>query len=268
MQNLLGRIERQYILETLSQDLAPLSISIGTELFSIYQGSYFLCDSLIQLQTPLPEYFIDKKCSVRFYHKERLLSFFCVPQRPAGKGIFLTVPQDIFKESENSLISKVFFEFMNDQHIVRFSSLENLSVTHIIQNPLILEEKKDSIKLLSEKIGLISFTSPIAYRLFESLEWFLNRTKNRVDIKDGVLLFVDHESVLVLTEKNYLIKGFKDKDFIVSLRFDKRIVRVEGRFRGELRLNNLYCIWYFIFSDIQEEDRRFLFESCYGFRYI
>lgn len=268
MHNLLGRIERQYILETLSQTLSPFSISYGKNLFSVSQGSYSLSHSHIELHNPLPEFFLHKSCHIRFYHKERLLSFYSIPQPNQQNFIFLRVPQDISKEKEIPPRSDVNFNLQYKGHILRFKSNDNLSVFRIVQNPIILEEKKKSIELLSSKIGFESSTSPIAYRLFESLEWFSIIDKNTLEVKSGNLLFIDHEAVLILTEENLIKTEFSDINYFVSLQYDKRIINAEGRFQGRVRLNNFYCIWHVTFANIQEEDRRFLFESCYGSRYI
>ncbi|HKL86464.1 MAG TPA: hypothetical protein VJ861_09050 [Treponemataceae bacterium] len=268
MQNLLGRIERQYILDTLSQTLVPFSISIGTDYYSVEQGSYSLLGSLIELHKPFPEVFIQKNCNVRFYHKDRLLTFNSVPQSCSNELVSLKIPLAIFKENEIQSISEVYVDLHCNNGILHFITNEKLSVLNIVPNPLIFEEKKRSIELLALKIGFTSFTNCISYRLYEALEWFSHNQPNRIQIKDGILLFIDHESLLVLTEA-HLIKR-EDKEILnkIFLRYDKRIIKADGCFAGELRLNSKYCIRHFVFSIIQEEDRRFLFESCYNHRYI
>lgn len=268
MQNLLGRIERQYILETLSQSLVPFTISYGNEFYSVPQGSYSFSDSLIVLQNSLPEIFLNKTCAIRFYHKDRLLSFLSKPHSYSGSLFALKIPLNISKEEEGCPVSDVYLDFNCNKRLSRFISDIKVPLCNISQNPIVFEEKKISIEKLSNKIGLPSFSTPIAYRLFESLEWFSHNQTGLDKKAEGVLLFIDHESILLLTKKDLCTDQGNNSGHSVTLKYDKRIIKGEGGFKGALKLNCHYCIHYFYFTDIQEEDRRFLFESCYGVRYI
>lgn len=261
----LTRIEREYILQSLKDDLPSLTIFTDAGSFIVATYKYrentleWKTETLVPLQGTIP-------AQILFTHKKRAMRFttnlICT-----AAVISCTIPQIIYPEESS--------RELDTDHVV----LPCCNGFRLAVFPVTNSDKKNSFQLitnpnparlekLGEKIGL--FERDIA--AISKLEAYLQKVQGGIlalpnDQDNGHIIHCDHRTIL-LAFPTYSIAEFTAANpFSLTILFTKRKITCTARSIGTLSITDRVGILAASYISVQEEDKRFLFERYYGKKY-
>lgn len=275
MPSLLGRIEREFIFRSLENAKKPLTVftelsnsQIPPQSYEIHPGriEFHSHSSLIDQCTQQKDGRIP--CRVRFYHQEHSLvfySFFIITDDLTSS---IPIPAQLWSENDTLSAQPVFRILREDPFFISFSCPHAyspfLSVSERTAIGEIHIEKVDLIQL----IGLQPENKGPSLRFLSVLETYKNKHGPFSEsVSPEFLVFIDHEHILVFAQKS-AASVLNDKMLSCQMLFSARKILCRAQMVSRVDLNRINSIYHLKINEMQEEDRRFLFESCYGTRYI
>ncbi|ULQ60148.1 hypothetical protein K7I13_02155 [Brucepastera parasyntrophica] len=265
MPSLLNRIEREYIVENMRDTLPALSVKTGADLYFLPEKKYTLRDE--KIYSPEKDFPVSEgRTRVFFMHKFRGMFFDSDIQTDASGTPFLPLPDAIYMEdivSENTVAIKAEISGSKKKYLVK-SPLPPLFEL-AAENPETGGITDTRIQTIIAEMDLPEGFSHLAKQIDTYLAQFKNETPPVFsDINTGHFLFADNLGILVSLRGN--TGGFPEceEDVPVSILTENRSIKAEGRVRGFMPVDaNLYVFWI-AFTEMQEEDKRYLFERQYG----
>lgn len=270
MQHSLSRIEREYVVQHLAEVLPALVVLHGNDFDNIPALSY-TCDAetihVSGLYSERPERF---DVRVFFRHEKRGMYFDShVNADNKGQRSIYISPKIFLHEEEQKSKSdcSIAIECSGETYSASTDARYPLDVCFI--DPELYAGHHTGMKKLADKIGFdVAMTnySVASYRLFEYLDGF--RAFPDDQKLSGSLFYIDNTSVLLAIPENSLVSRKRDIVLSVSFNCGKRNVRFTAALRGFLPVNKMLNIVYLHINDVQEEDKRFLYERLFKEKYL
>lgn len=278
----LNRIEREYVLETLSDSLPLLEISGGSSMDSVsVQGySVFLGQSMSDVpdgdkSAAIPSgVYIDCRLSdgpfrdgqrvvVRFSHKKRRMRFESKARINRDGSLALPVPDEIFPDNDDSgSVDRLSFE--HDGVLAEVFAVESMP----LEGPSSTDFSNDTGRLdaIAAKASIPGGNRVAASRLLDYIEAFRKKRIPPIALGEGGhFIFIDNACLLIAISRADLHVGGKLR---LSVRLGRREMRYDSRIEGVMPLSSESIILTLSCADAQEEDKRYLFERLYGGLYI
>ena len=274
----LNRIEREYVLETLSDTLPLLELSGGASVGPFSVQGYSV--SLGQATPDAPDAgqtagmpsgaridcrlrdgpFRDgQRVVVRFSHRKRKMRFESMARINRDGFLELPVPDEIFPDNEDSgSVDGISFE--HDGALAEAVALESMP----LESPSGADPAGGSGRLdaIAGKASIPGSNRAAAGRLIDYIEGF--RRKRLPPIAPGErghVIFIDNVCLLIAMGRAGWNIGGK---FRLSVRLGRRVMRFDSRIEGIMPLSAESDILTLSCEDAQEEDKRFLYERLYG----
>ena len=269
----LSRIEYDYIVETFLQELPPLLLQSGTLFYVLPSGSYTIKNSRLYFQS-LPE-FIGKNTFVFFEHRQRSIVFHTVIY-PDGGSCYLTLSDSAYKYDADEPKDRISVEI----HIPETSSItaqehENFPLDSIIHTDLHLPAFTDFLPSAYQTAAQFTAEKALTQNIFPLFLYRLHEFERQTFMmfspyaQGGLyLLFIDSKILICGCRDRYAVSIGKRQSLTFVLHFPHRTIHSKGRslFSHFLPKSNCAVIG-FLFEDIFEEDKRFLYERVYHEKY-
>lgn len=272
MQIPLSRIEYDHVIETFLQELPPLLLQAGVLFYLIPSGSYAIKNS--RLCFTLPPAFVGKKTSVFFEHKKRSIVFYttvceqdaqcyaALPDRaytydpPVRKGgiraeIYMQDDPLVACEHEDFPLDSIIHENL---HLPTFTSFL----------PSAYQTAADYAAEGALKTNMFPLFFYRLYEFEQRLSFILDlRLSNAMH-----MLFVDSKMLICGCGDNIALSLRNRSDLRFVLLFPHRTIRCSGYslFSHFLPKTKVALVG-FVFEDMFEEDKRFLYEHVYHEKY-
>lgn len=263
MPPLLSRIEREYILTSLGTDLPELTIITKSGIHTVRD---YQCDgkTLAWVKQPHQDFPLKGTVKVLFSHKRRILSF-SSELRNTVNGIVCPISSDIFPEDR--ITNKEMRVFFPDLAGSRYAEYPPGRV-RVSRNVMIGEGKTERYAVLGKKTGL----SSEAYSALASLESYLERIQSGAIRPPALhdcaqIVHCDHETLMVVFPGGTINTFDRDTTVPVTIHCGKRILSVTVRFAAFFRITADSELLVVRMDDVQEEDKRLLFETAYTEKY-
>ena len=262
----LSRIEYEYVLETFMDCPPPLLLQTGTFFYAVTPQSYTIKQS--RLYCTLPAEYIGKNVSVFFEHKKRSIVFSSIIYH-SKDGPYLQLPDIAYKYDE--IVVPKAPPIIAQGH-------ENFPLDSIIHTDVQLPAASDflpsayqiALQYVAEETQSINdHAFPLfLYRLHE-FERHVNHWTNHHIQSSLSILFIDSKLMLCGCKDSYAVTIGRRQSLQFILYFPHRTIRIlKGRslFSHFIPKSN-GAVLGFLFEDIFEEDKRFLYEQVYHEKY-
>lgn len=269
MQTSLSRIEREYVLLNLTEQRPPLSLLIRHILYSIPEKTYTIVNGAIAIDGLTSVFREAVPVRVFFQHKKRGLVFQSTLIPVSGSEVSIEIDGDIGKdnpEAGSDLSGKLTIHLQDITH--ETVSISAYPLDLILVDPAVCLGKADVIGKLSAKAGLSNPGTLLSYRLFEYLDGLLTIVrKNAGNSHSGHFFFIDHEYILVSVYALNLQTVGAGTVARLVIYYGKRYISVNAEIHGLVPVNASLTVVCLAIKEIQEEDKRFLFEKLYRQKY-
>jgi len=269
MQTSLSRIEREYVLLNLTEQRPPLSLLIRHILYSIPEKTYTIVNGAIAIDGLTSVFREALPVRVFFQHKKRGLVFQSTLIPVSGSEVSIEIDGDINKdnpEAGSDISGKLTIHLQDKTH--ETVSLSAFPLDLILVDPAVCLGKGDVIDKLSAKVGLNNPGTLLAYRLFEYLDGLLTGVRSTgSNPHSGHFFFIDHEYILVSVQALNLQTVAAGTAARLAISYGKRHISVNAEIHGLVPVNANLTVVCLAIKEIQEEDKRFLFEKLYRQKY-
>ena len=269
----LSRIEYAYIFETFLAEQPPLLLQAGTLFYALHAHTYTVKSGRVYFQAP--SRFIGKEISVFFDHKKRSIAFYTTVQ-PHDNGCCFSVPDTAYKYDPDTQKGRVAAEIYIKEQPFTAQEHERFPLDSIIHADLQLPSFSDFLpsayQIASQYVAETSLTEnsfPLfLYRLHE----FERQTSVLFNLHadNGLyILFIDSNMLICGCKDSYAVSIGRRQPVRFSLHFPHRVIRIEkGRslFSHFIPKSNS-AVLGFLFEEVFEEDKRFLYEYVYHDKY-
>ena len=254
MQIPLSRIEYSYVFETFLQELPPLLLQSGALFYMLPSGAYTIKNSRLYFQS-LPE-FIGKKIAVFFDHKKRSIVFYTAIYADDGSCVFAEI-----HIPENPPITA-------QEH-------EYFPLDSIIHTDLYLPAFTDFLPSAYQTAAQFTAEKPVTQNLFPLFLYRLHEFEQQTFMmfnpytSGGLyMLFVDSKILICGCRDRYAVSIGKRQSLRFVLHFPHRVIHSTGRSLFSHFLPKSNCaVLGFVFENLFEEDKRFLYERVYHEKY-
>lgn len=266
MHNSLSRIEREYFLRALKDELPTLTLFFNNNSYTI--TDYQFNDNTLAWEadkTPLhPEASV---VQILFMHKNHAMRFTTTLIRD-GFRVSCRIPQDIYPE-------EVVGELVLDHVIIPsstgfFTAVFPLkSCVALITSKTQLDKNSEKIASLRKKIGFSKQDTPAVIQLVSYLQGIGNGSILLPNEKDtGHIIHCDHRSIVITFPVHIIAKYMPGESFPVRIVFKKRNIELAVYCTGTISITEGFGVIAMTYTAAQEEDKRFLYERCYNKKYI
>ena len=270
----LSRIEYDYVFETFLQDLPPLLLQSGT-LFSVVPfGSYTIKNSRLYFGH-LSSEFIGKNTALFFEHKKRSIALYAMIQSDAG-GCYAPLPDRAYAYDPNNQKGGIFVEI----HIPEIPSItaqehEQFPLDAIVHTDLYLPSFTDFLPSAYQTAAQFTAEGAMPQNAFPLFLYRLHEFEKHTVMlfnpyaSNGLYaLFVDSKILICGCKDRYALAIGKRKSLSFVLHFPHRTIHSKGRSLFSHFLPKTNCaVLGFLFEDMFEEDKRFLYERVYHEKY-
>lgn len=264
MHSSLSRIEREYIIHSLREDLPPLTILGNGASFTVVT---YLCNGHTIEWARFSDFTGESNWPARVYftHKRRTMSFstsvFC-----GESTCSCSIAGEIFPEEKPVTHMEDCMRFP-DIPGTRYAVFP-FPVQKIPREQTAEGDYSFALQTLAERAGIAPDDRHAAPCLARYLDSIRNGTIAVPSEEDaGHIVFSDHQRFLVSLPagcSNYFIKQGL---FSVHIQFRQRLVHARARCTGILPVTEYLSTVSAEFGTLQEEDKRFLFEHRYTEKY-
>lgn len=264
MHSSLSRIEREYIIQSLGEDLPRLNV-IGNGL-SFTVDKYRCNGKTIEWDAPAVSSGESTwPAKIYFTHKKRTMSF-STSVTNGETSCCCSIPADIFpaKKIPAHMEDCMLFPDIPGTRYAVFP----VPVRRISYEQVYAEEYPSAIQALAARAGI----SPDGRYAVSVLAGYLDGIrKGTITVPSeedaGHIVFSDHQRFLVSLpvscSRHFIPQGL----FSVHIQFRKRLIHAGARCTGILSVNDALVTVAAEFGTLQEEDKRFLFEHRYTEKY-
>ncbi|UTC43846.1 hypothetical protein [Treponema sp. OMZ 857] len=274
MQIPLSRIEYDYIVEAFLQDLPPLLLQSGALFYMLPSGSYTIKNSKLYFQ-PLSE-FIGKKTSVFFEHKKRSIVFHTAVYADAG-SCYVMFPDIAYKyDPEKQPQNNVFAEiYIPDNPPITAQEHEHFPLDSIIHTDLHLPPFTDFLPSAYQTAAQFTAEKTVTQNIFPLFLYRLHEFEQQTFMmfnpyaSSGLyVLFIDSKILICGCRDDYAVSIGKRQSLRFVLHFPHRTIHSKGRSLFSHFLPKSNCaVLGFVFEELFEEDKRFLYERVYHEKY-
>ena len=270
----LSRIEYDYVFETFLQDFPSLLLQSGTLFYVLASGSYTIKNSRLYFKR-LPAEFIGKKTAVFFDHKKRSIVFYTSIQSYA-ENCYVTLPDRAYKYDPDERKDGIFVEIqIPEAPPITAQEHEHFPLDSIIHTDLHLPAFSDFLPSAYQTAAQFAAERTIAQNVFPLFLYRLHEFEqqtftmfNPYAASGLYVLFVDSKILICGCRDRYAVSIGKRQSIQFVLHFPHRIIHSKGRSLFSHFLPKSNCaVLGFLFEDIFEEDKRFLFERVYHEKY-
>ncbi len=272
----LSRIEYDYVFETFLETLPPLLLQAGTLFYTLEPSAYTIKQSKLYFHAPVE--FIGKPISVFFDHKKRSIAFYTVIQ-PCGNGCCLSLPDIAYKYDPDIQQERIVAEIaVPDIPPITVQGHEAFPLDSIIHTDIQLPSFTDflpsayqiALQYMAEgqSAGNKALFPLFLYRLYE-FERQPAAIFNPLKKNGMYALFVDSKMLICGCKDSYAVSIGRRQSVRFILYFPHRTIRItKGRslFSHFIPKSNTAVVG-FLFEDVFEEDKRFLYEYVYHEKY-
>ena len=269
----LSRIEYDYVFETFLQELPPLLLQSGTLFYILPSAAYTIKNSKLYFQ-PLPE-FIGKKTAVFFDHKKRSIVFYTVIYADDG-SCCLSLPDVAYKYDPDEQKDGIFAEIhIPENPPITAPEHEAFPLDSIIHTDLHLPACTDFLPSAYQTAAQFTAEKTVTQNIFPLFLYRLHEFEKQTFMMFNsytagglYILFVDSKILLCGCRDRYAVSIGKRQSLQFVLHFPHRVIHSKGRslFSHFLPKSNS-AVLGFLFEEIFEEDKRFLFERVYHEKY-
>lgn len=276
MQTPLNRIEFQYVFDEFKKELPALKIISAKDIFYLNNEQYEIKGMQV---------FFDKICienkdklKIVFFHKKRPLYFFSQAEEH-NSGFYFQFSEKIYKYDSEQENKFPFLYFKTDSGLVVKADvcrefplkLDYKNVPHTALNSRL----NDFALLQNKTIQTIAVKNKIPDDLINRI--YQIEVKKIVPETIPCLIFLDSQFVLLFYSKNAksnlvfnslfnlnaeAVFINRKVNFLLDYLFSYGFENCKGSFQNAL--NEVIC---FKIKNIQEEDKRFLYENAYSVKY-
>lgn len=270
----LSRIEYGYVFETFLQELPPLLLQSGTLFYILPSGSYTVKNSRLYFQK-LPPEFIGKKTAIFFEHKKRSIVFYTAIKFNAG-SCYIILPDRAYKYDPDEQKDGIFVEIrIPEAPPITAQEHKCFPLDSIIHTDLYLPAFSDFLPSAYQTAAQFAAERTIAQNVFPLFLYRLHEFEQQTfmmfnpSAADGLyVLFVDSKILICGCKDRYAVSIRKRQSLQFVLHFPHRIIHSKGRSLFSHFLPKSNCaVLGFLFEDIFEEDKRFLYERVYHEKY-
>jgi hypothetical protein len=272
----LSRIEYEYVLETFLDCPPPLLLQTGTLFYAVTPQAYTIKQS--RLYCALSAEYIGKKVAVFFEHKKRSIVFFSIIYH-SKDGNYLQLPDIAYKYDADIQKRGVHAEIVLPKAApITAQEHENFPLDSIIHTDVQLPAASDFLPsayqmalqhVAEETQSKNNHAFPLfLYRLHE-FERHVNHWTNHHIQSSLSILFIDSKLMLCGCKDSYAVTIGRRQSLQFVLYFPHRTIRIlKGRslFSHFIPKSN-GAVLGFLFEEIFEEDKRFLYEQVYHEKY-
>lgn len=263
MPNIVGRIEREYLLTILSDSLPSLSVVSCGQTLAITGKSYAVRENLL--------FFSTKKCSVVsklgtsikvcFSHGQSILSFTASRMNPPGtEDEYQYCILDEMYRVEADPDSRTGVFIVSGDTVHSFFEDGEYPLGCIDYAPAEMNAQQEVLGILCRRAGLPDTgISPLSVRLYQFLDDLKQGRRSSVD---PFLLYIDHQYMIVT--------GGRHESFSSGATFaaryacnkpgQRRQVVFNPSVTSTMPVNRMTQLLFFSLNDIEQEDKRFLYE--------
>ena len=270
----LTRIEYEYVLETFLEDTPPLVLQTGTFFLSLPSSAYSIKQSRVYFRAP--QNLIGKEVSVFFNHKKRGVSFYTSVQ-PSLNGCYFSLPDIVYKYNPDIQKGRVVAEIcvaetpsLIAQEHERFPLDSIMHVGRQLPSftDFLPSAYQTAVQYTAEESSHENTFPLFLYRLHDFEQHTSVIFESTVN-KGLYILFIDSKLLICGCKDSYAVSIGKRQAVRFVLRFPHRTIRIlKGRslFSHFIPKSNNAVIG-FLFEDVFEEDKRFLYERVYHEKY-
>lgn len=270
----LSRIEYEYVFETFIENPPSLLLQAGTLFYSLPPHIYTLKHSRIYFTAP-PE-FLGKTASVFFDHKKRSISFYTVIQ-PWNNGCYLTLPDIAYKYDPDVQKGKIAAEiYVSQSPSITAREHEVFPLDSIVHTELQQSSYTDFLPSAYQIACQYTAAGNLTEHIFPLFLYRLNEFERQTasifhpHLRNGVyILFIDSKMLICGCKDSFALSIGRRQSVRFTLYFPHRTIKIpKGRslFSHFIPKTNSAVIG-FLFEDIFEEDKRFLYEYVYHEKY-
>lgn len=269
----LSRIEYDYVFETFLEELPPLLLQSGALFYVLPAGTYTIKNSKLYFQT-LPE-FIGKKTAVFFDHKKRSIVFYTAIYAQTD-NCYLSLPDTAYKYDPDEQTNSIFAEIhIPDNPPITAQEHEHFPLDSIIHTDLHLPAFTDFLPSAYQTAAQFAAEGTLTHDIFPLFLYRLHEFEQQTVMmftpytSGGLyMLFIDSKILICGCRDRYAVSIGKRQSLRFVLHFPHRVIHSQGR--------SLFChflpksnsaVLGFLFEDIFEEDKRFLYERVYHEKY-
>ncbi len=268
----LSRIEREYVLETLSDSLPALELSWGTMTAPISVPTYRVSfeksvsgpsGARIDFRLREGDFLDGQRVVVRFSHRKRRMRFESRARVNHDGLLDIAVPEEIFLDNgEAGGVDRLSFE---RQGILEEAfALESLPLDRAGVEAHSLKDGR--LESIASRASIPGGNAAAAHRLLDYLEEYRGKRIPPVAMGErGHFIFIDDACLLLAMYRGACEVGGKP---VVRIRLGRRDIRFASRIEGVMPLSPEAVVLTLSCADAQEEDKRFLYERLYGGLYI
>lgn|GEM_PF-432473 len=270
----LTRIEYEYILTAFMETPPPLYLQSGAIFHSLPSDTYTMENNRIYFVAPSE--FIDKTAIVFFDHKKRSISFYTRVQEHNHKCYF-SLPDLAYKynpdmQKKEQITAEIYLQENTPITAWEHEAFPLDTIIHAnIQPPAFIDFLPSAYRNASQYAGG-NFTENTFPLFFYRLNEFEQHTSMIFNPKehDGLyILFIDSKMLICGCKDDYAVSIGKRQSIQFALHFPHRTIRIpKGRslFSHFIPKRNS-AVLGFLFEDVFEEDKRFLYEHVYHEKY-
>ena len=269
----LSRIEYDYVFDIFLQELPPLLLQSGTLFYILPSGSYTINNSRLYFQS-LPE-FIEKETSVFFEHKKRSIVFYTT-LHIHNESCYVTLPDSAYKYDPDEQKEGIFAEIhipetppitVHEHEYFPLDSIIHAGLHLPVFSGFLPSAYQTAVQFAAEGMITQNVFPLFLYRLHE----FERQTVmmfNPYASSGLYMLFVDSNMLICGCKDSYAVSIGKRQSLTFVLHFPHRTIHGKGRSLFSHFLPKTNCaVLGFLFEDIFEEDKRFLYERVYHEKY-
>ncbi len=265
----LSRIEREYVVLNLEDQMPPLSLLAGATIYTIPGDAYSLKGETVSITGLFPCLALHDSVRVFFRHKQRAMFFDSRFTSANAETWCAQLPSSIFMEDSIHAGGKTnnIKIFLKDR-IFESTVSAIYPLADILVDPELCLLRAESMQKVASRAGIDAEGSLVRYRLFEYLDGF------RVDVKcertypeTGDFIFADHQYVLVSVKKMEKAKTEKGIALPILISYEHRQISVDSAISGSIRVNADLTLLCLDIRKAQEEDKRFMYEKLYKENY-
>ena len=269
----LSRIEYDYVFDIFLQELPPLLLQSGTLFYILPSGSYTINNSRLYFQS-LPE-FIEKETSVFFEHKKRSIVFYTT-LHIHNESCYVTLPDSAYKYDPDEQKEGIFAEIhIPETPPITAHEHEYFPLDSIIHADLHLPAFSDFLPSAYQTAAQFAAEGMITQNVFPLFLYRLHEFERQTVMmfnpyaSSGLyMLFVDSNMLICGCKDSYAVSIGKRQSLMFVLHFPHRTIHGKGRSLFSHFLPKTNCaVLGFLFEDIFEEDKRFLYERVYHEKY-
>ena len=268
MQLSLSRIEREYVLETLSNSLPALELTWGTSTTPISVPTYRVSfeksvsgpsGAHIDFRLREGSSLDGQRVVVRFSHRKRRMRFESRARVNRDGLIDLSVPEEIFLDNgETGGVDRLSFE--HEGILEEAFALESLPLDRPSDDAHPLKDGR--LESIASRASIPGGNAPAARRLLDYVEEYRRKRIPPVATGDrGHFIFIDNACLLLAMYRGAWEAGGK---LGLRIRLGRRDIRFSSRIGGIMPLSAESVVLTLSCDDAQEEDKRFLYERLYG----